>query len=104
MMSKNKNDSLDFSRDKYFAAASLIYLHGKQWKTRTRGYSYKYRIWSHCYFNKEYLFHQHMIDFGEQTIVQRPKNQTNGTVGDESYKGKFLFTMIDFVPFGTYFW
>ena len=44
-----------------------------------------------------------MIDFGEQTIVQRPKNQTNGTVGDESYKGKFLFTMIDFVPFGTYF-
>ena len=29
------------------------------------------------------------------------KHQTNGNIRDENYKGKFLFTIKDFVSFGT---
>ena len=43
-----------------------------------------------------------MVDFVNKIEFSDNKYQTNGTVRDEKYKGKFLFTMKYFVSFGKY--
>ena len=42
-----------------------------------------------------------MVDFFNKLELIDQKYQTNGTIIGESYKGKLLFTMKDFVSFGT---
>ena len=49
---------------------------------------------------KKNLFHQPMVDLANKLDLSEQKDQTNGIVRDENYKGKFLFTMKDFVSFG----
>ena len=43
-----------------------------------------------------------MISFVNILDFNHQKYQTNGTVGDENYKGKLLFPMGDLVAFGKY--
>ena len=45
---------------------------------------------------KKYLFHQIIVNFFINYILI-------GTVGDENYRRRFLFTMKYFVSFRTYF-
>ena len=42
-----------------------------------------------------------MVDFDNQIYFSDQKYQNNGTARDEKYKGNLLFTMKDFVSFGT---
>ena len=42
-----------------------------------------------------------MVDFLNKPELVYQKYQTNGIIRDENYKGKLLFTMEDFVSFGT---
>ena len=44
-----------------------------------------------------------MIDFANKLELSDKKYQNNVNVRDENYKGKFLFSMKDFVSFGTDF-
>ena len=50
---------------------------------------------------KKYFFHQHMVDFMNKPELSDQKDQTNDDLRDENYKGKYLFTMKEFVSFGT---
>ena len=51
---------------------------------------------------KKNLFLQSLMDFVNKLYLSDQKYHTNGNIEDENYKGKFLFTMKDFVSFGTY--
>ena len=51
---------------------------------------------------KNNLFHQLMIGFVNLWELNYHKYQTNGTVRDENYNGKFVFPMKDFMSFGKY--
>ena len=42
-----------------------------------------------------------MVYFVNKIELSGQKYNTNGNVRDENYNGKFLFTMKDFVSFGT---
>ena len=42
-----------------------------------------------------------MKDFVSTLELSDQKYQTNGNIRDKNYKGNFLFTMKDFVPFRT---
>ena len=44
-----------------------------------------------------------MIYFSDISELNDHKYKKNGTVRDENYKGNFLFTMKEFLSFGTYF-
>ena len=43
-----------------------------------------------------------MVYFVNKLDLSDQKYKTNGNIRNESYKGKFLFFMKDFVSFGTY--
>ena len=49
------------------------------------------------------MFHQRMVRFVNKLKLSDRKYQANITVKDENYRGKLLFTVRDFMPFGTYF-
>ena len=50
--------------------------------------------------NKNF-FHQHMVSFVNKLKFNDNTYQTNGTLRDEGYQRKFLFTMTDLVSFGA---
>ena len=49
----------------------------------------------------ETIFHQHMVNFVNKLEFNVHKYESNETIRDDNYKGWFLFTMKDFVSFGT---
>ena len=42
-----------------------------------------------------------MVDFVDKLELSDQKYQTNGNVRNENYNGNLLFSMNNFVPFGT---
>ena len=50
---------------------------------------------------KNYYFHQCMVDFVNKLELSDQKYQTNINIRDENYKGKVLFTINEFLSFGT---
>ena len=86
------------SRNQDVADVSLLSLHGKNNEK-----SLKQDIVANISFEviftltKNYFFHHHMVGFFNKLYFNDQEYQTDGTVRDESYKGKFLFTMKYFV-------
>ena len=50
---------------------------------------------------KKYFLYQRMVDFLNKLDLSYQKYQANGNVRRKHYKGKLLFPMKGFVPFGT---
>ena len=90
--------------NEYVASELLIYLHGDKIED-----SDKQDIVSNIEFEsikpsiKNNLFYQRMMNFVNKLELDDHKYQTDGNVGDENYKGKFLFPMKYFVSFVTDF-
>ena len=82
------------SSNEYFAASSLIYLHGDNIEDSEKQYwvsdtSFETIIPS----IKKNFFHPRMMDFVNKLEISGQKYQTNENVRDENYKGKLLFSM-----------
>ena len=91
------------SSNEYFTAASLPNFYGDNMEDYE-----KQDTFSNTEFEaintsiKTNLFHQHMMNSVNKLYLSNQKYQTNGNLRDENYNGKFLFTIKDFVSFGTY--
>ena len=102
-MSVDTDYPLVFMVNEDFAAVLLLSLHGNNNEDNE-----KQDIVTNIEFEaivtsiKNYFFNQRMVDFVNKLELNYQKYKTNGTVRDESYKGKFSFPMKDFVSFGTY--
>ena len=60
-------------------------------------------FWGHYYFKKKNLFYEHIIEFYYLLELNDNKYERNGTIGDENYWFKLVFTIEVFVSFGTDF-
>ena len=77
-------------------------MHGKNDENPEKRHSYKHIIWIHCYFDKKELLSAAHGWFFNKIHSNDQKHQTNGTVIYDSYKGNILFTMKNYMSFGTY--
>ena len=102
-MLKDTSSPLVVRRNEYFSAVSLISLHGDNNEDFE-----KQDIVTNIYFEavftsiKGNFFNHLMVDFVNKLYLSDQKYQTNINAIYEKYKGKLLFTMNNFVSFGTY--
>ena len=92
---KNKQYKLVISINEYFAAASLLTLHGNNIE-----YSDKQDIFPNTEFEaiitsvKKNFFHQRMMNFVNKIELSDQKYQTNGNVRNENYKLGFELNFV----------
>ena len=80
IMSKDADHPLFVSRNKYVAAASLIYLNGNNNEDKKLYQVTNIYIWSNISFNKKNFFNQSMVNFFNKLDFNYNKCQNNGTI------------------------
>ena len=89
-----KNINLNVGSNEEVSAASIITLNGyniEQYEKQEIVTNIKFE--SILASIKNYIFHQHMVNFLNKIQLSDQKYQTNRNIREKNYKGKFLFPM-----------